>query len=283
MEGNPLRIKLGLDPTGPLIHIGRGVPLLKLKRFQELGHTPVIVIGNYTAMIGDASDKPSGRKVISEADIDKNATEYLHQIAKVIDLSKAEVRYNRDWLRNLTAADFLTLARSFTFSQMITRENFQSRFRSNSPIGLNEIVYPLVQGYDSVVVKADVEIGGSDQLFNLYKGREVQEAVGQVPQDIMTLKLLNATDGRKMSTSWGNTVNMTAPPQEKYDAMMQISTSELPDYLETLTDIPLATIDMYKARLESGSIDLDFVRSQLAYSVVKSFDGIKAADDLKRN
>ncbi len=231
-EGTPLRVKHGIDPTGPKIHLGRAVALWKLREFQDLGHHIVLIVGDYTAQIGDASDKTQRRVPLTAEQVQKNLKGYLDQIAKIIDVAKAEVRYNSEWLAKLDGQDLVALAREFTVNQMLARRNFKDRFDGGREIGLDEFLYPLFQGYDSAAVKADVEIGGSDQLFNLTAGRKIQEHFGQPPQDILTTKMLIGLDGRKMSTSWGNVVNITDSPTDQFGKLMRTADELIPAYAE---------------------------------------------------
>lgn len=231
-EGKPLRVKHGIDPTGPKIHLGRAVVLWKLREFQALGHQIVLIVGDYTAQIGDASDKDQRRVPLTKDQIAENLTGYLDQIAKIIDVAKAEVRHNSEWLGKLDGQILVELAREFTVNQMLARRNFKERFEAGREIGLDEFLYPLFQGYDSVAVNADVEIGGSDQLFNLTAGRRIQEHCGQSPQDILTTKMLTGLDGRKMSTSWGNVVNIADAPQEQFGKLMRMADEYIPEYAE---------------------------------------------------
>ena len=206
-SGKKLRIKHGIDPTGPKIHIGRASQLWKLRAFQELGHQVVLIIGDFTAQIGDASDKQTKRKALSKKEVKANMKDYAKQIGKILDMKKVELRYNSEWLGKMEIKDLLDLKMNFTAQQMIQRRNFKERWDKGKPIGLHELDYPLFQGYDSMAIKADVEVGGFDQLFNLKTGRVVQKIFKQPSQDILILKMLDGLDGRKMSTSWGNVIN----------------------------------------------------------------------------
>ncbi len=246
LSGEKLRIKHGIDPTGSKIHIGRATQLWKLKAFQDLGHKIVLIIGDFTAQIGDASDKQAARKPLSEGEIRKNLKNYLKQIGKILDIKKTEAHYNSEWLKKMTVRDLLRLSMGFTAQQMIQRRNFKERWDQGKPIGLYELDYPLLQGYDSVAIKADLEIGGVDQLFNLQAGREIQKMFNQKPQDILTLKMLSGLDGRKMSTSWGNVINMIDFPNDMFGKMMSMHDEMIVDYFELCTKIPLAEIEKIK-------------------------------------
>lgn len=283
LSGKPLRVKLGIDPTGPDIHIGRGATLKKLREFQDLGHQVVLIIGDFTAQIGDSSDKPEGRKRLTSETIDQNLVNYLSQIGKIVDLSKAEVRHNSEWLGKLSAADWINLASNFTVQQMISRDNFANRLDKGLPVGLHELLYPLAQGYDSVAVEADVEMGGTDQLFNLHAGRKLQEVYGQKPQDIISMQLMIGTDGRKMSTSWGNVIRIIEAPAEKYGKIMSIPDQLIPVYMEMLTDIPMDEIRAIEQAIESGTTNPMEAKKRLAYSIVKTFDGEALAEEAQKH
>src|SRR3989344_1138594 len=229
-SGKKLRIKLGIDPTGEKIHIGRAIVLWKLREFQELGHQVVLIIGDFTAQIGDPSDKLSKRPMLSREQVEKNMRDYLSQIGKILDLHKTETRYNSKWLDKLNFRETAELAESFSVQQMLHRRNFQERWKEGQDISLREFLYPIIQGYDSVAIKADVELGGTDQLFNLMAGREVQKQCGQKPQDVMTVGMLSGTDGRKMSTSWGNVINIVDPADEQFGKIMSMPDKMIQDY-----------------------------------------------------
>ena len=241
-SGKKLRVKFGIDPTGTKIHIGRAVALWKLREFQDLGHKIVLIIGDYTALIGDPSDKLEKRPMLTAAAIRENLKGYLAQIGKIIDLKKTEIRYNSEWLSKLKFADTLDLTDLFSASQMIERRNFKERWEKEQEISLREFMYPLMQGYDSVAVKADVELGGTDQLFNLTAGRKIQQHYGQKPQDILMTGMLDGTDGRKMSTSWGNVINVTDAPAEQYGRVMSVRDDLIGQYFRLATDVPAAKI-----------------------------------------
>ncbi len=276
-SGKQLRIKHGIDPTGPKIHIGRAVQFWKLRAFQDLGHQIVLIIGDFTAQIGDASDKQAMRKPLTEAQIKENLKDYTNQIAKILDIKKTEINFNSKWLSKLTAKDMLSLAMRFTAQQMIQRRNFKERWDSGKPIGLHELSYPLFQGYDSVAVKADVEIGGSDQLFNLQAGRELQKMFGQIPQDIVTLKMLNGLDGRKMSTSWGNVITIVDEPNDMYGKIMSMKDELIPEYFELCTALPMEEVEKVKSDLAGGSVNPRDLKARLAKEIVAIYHGQKSA------
>jgi tyrosyl-tRNA synthetase len=282
-SGEKLRIKFGIDPTGPDIHIGRGSTIKKLREFQDLGHTIVLIIGDGTARIGDSSDKISGREVLSQEEIDKNKEKYLEQIGKILDIEKTEVHHNSEWIDKLTATDWVELSSLFTLQQMIERENFSKRIKEGNPVGLQEALYPIIQGYDSVAIKADVEIGGTDQLFNLLAGRKVQKHFNMAEQDILTLQLLAGTDGRKMSTSWGNTILITDEPKEKYGRMMRVSDQLIPVYMESATDIPMERVNKIKDKIENSDENPMEYKKELAYAVVELYDGKESAKEAQKH
>mgnify|MGYP000025005346 CR=1 FL=1 len=266
-----LRIKYGIDPTDPRLHLGHGACLLKLKAFQELGHIPILIIGDFTAQIGDASDKPRARKPLSQKEAQENARFYLKEFSKIIDLKKAEVYQNSKWLKKLKLQNFISLASHFTAQQMIQRRNFKERWERGEAIGVHEILYPILQGYDSVMVKADVEIGGFDQLFNLKVGREIQKIFGQTPQDIMTLKMLPGPDGKKMSKSEGNAIFLNDPPEQMYGKIMRIDDSLVLPYFELCTFYPIKKALKMIQEAKEAKINFKEIKSILAQEIVSLF------------
>lgn len=276
-SGKKLRIKHGVDPTGPKIHIGRAIQLWKLKELQDLGHQIVLIIGDFTAQIGDASDKQAMRRPLSEREVGENMKNYLKQIGKVLDANKIELRRNSEWLNNLKIKKLISLSMKFSAQQMIQRRNFKERWEKGKPIGLHELNYPLFQGYDSVMVKADLEIGGADQLFNLKAGREIQKNCGQKPQDIMILKMLFGLDGRKMSTTWGNTINITDPPQEMYGKIMSMKDELMEDYFELCTKVPFQELRRIKKSLKEKNINPRDLKTRLAREIIILYYNKKAA------
>ena len=276
-SGRKLRIKHGVDPTGPKIHIGRATQLWKLKAFQDLGHQIVLIIGDFTAQIGDASDKQEMRRSLSAEEIKENMKDYLPQIYKILDAKKTEVHYNSEWLDKLSAKDLLSLSANFTAQQMIQRRNFKERWDGGTPIGLYELNYPLFQGYDSVAVKADLEIGGFDQLFNLKAGRDIQRAFKQEPQDIMALKMLFGLDGRKMSTSWGNIIAIVDNPKDMYGKLMSMKDELIIDYFELCAEISLPEIEKIKEQLKDKKVNPRDIKARLAFEIVKMYHGEKEA------
>lgn len=282
LSGRRLNIKFGVDPTGPRIHLGRATALLKLKDFQDLGHKIILIIGNFTAQIGDASDKDSLRKPLTEKEIKDNLKTYLEQIGKVIDLSKAEVYYNEQWLSVLKLHTLLSLSMNFTAQQMIQRRNFKERWEAGKPIGLHEMFYPILQGYDSVAVNAAVELGGFDQLFNLKTGRDVQKFFGGKPQDIITLKMIYGLDGRKMSTSWGNVINILDEPNLMFDKIMSLQDNLVGDYFECCTRVPMAEIKKYKKGLDGKKVNPKEVKKILAKAIVSIFYSKEVAEKAEK-
>jgi tyrosyl-tRNA synthetase len=226
----PLRVKLGIDPTAPDIHVGHAIPLQRMAAFQRAGHVGVLIVGDYTGRIGDPSGLSIERPVLSDEEIDSNAKRYFQQAAQIIDPDKTEVRFNGEWLAQLDFAAVVRLTRTITVARLLERDDFAKRFSTQAPISVSELLYPLMQAYDSVAVEADVELGGTDQLYNLLAGREVMQAYGLEPQVALTTPLLIGTDGRKMSASLGNYIGLGEPPEEQFGKTMRISDEQLPEY-----------------------------------------------------
>ncbi|HEU5214552.1 MAG TPA: tyrosine--tRNA ligase [Gaiellaceae bacterium] len=250
--GRPLRVKFGIDVTSPDIHIGRGVPLQKLRTFQDDGHKAVLIVGDYTTRIGDPSGRSTERPILSDEEIDANAQLYLEQ-AKVIlrdDPELLEVRHNGEWLSKLTYEDVVRLGRIVTVARMLERDDFEKRYRAGEPISVSELLYPLMQAYDSVAIEADVELGGTDQLYNLLAGREVMQAYGLEPQVVLTTPLLLSWDGEKMSSSVGNNIPLTAAPEEMFGRTMRIPDSQLEEWWTLLAERPVPEGDPMAAKLE---------------------------------
>lgn len=276
--GVKLRIKLGIDPTSPNIHLGRSIPLLKLKDFQEQGHTVVFIIGDSTGLIGDTSDKDSERPMLSKEIVQKNLETYIEQAAKIIDIKKAEIYHNSEWLDTLSYQEIGRQAGVFSLNSFIMRENIRRRLDDGKRVSLRELLYPLMQGYDSVKVRADVEIGGTDQRFNLLAGRDLQREYNQTPQDIITNPLLEGLDGRKMSSSWGNTVNILDTPNDMYGKIMSLKDEFIIRYFTLVTRIPLEVIDDYSLELKAGTNPRD-IKKKLAYELVKMYHSENLAKD----
>jgi tyrosyl-tRNA synthetase len=242
LSGKKLRIKLGIDPTSPDIHIGRAVSLLKLRDFQRLGHTPVLIVGDFTSIIGDTSDKDSERPMLDPKTIKENQKTYFEQIGKIIDLNKAELKYNSSWLEILNYREIAEQANFFSLSDFIARDNIARRLNAGKKVSLREVLYPLMQGYDSFAVQADVELGGTDQRFNLLAGRTIQEKYGQVPQSIVMNPLIEGLDGRKMSSSWGNVISLTQEPSDMYGKIMSMADAQVENYFNLCTRVPVEEI-----------------------------------------
>ena len=271
-----LRIKLGIDPTGSRIHIGRAVTLWKLRQFQELGHQITFVAGTFTAQIGDTSDKESERKMLTNEEVTNNFKSYHAQLSKILDMDKVEVFQNGDWFNKMHLEEFFKLTSLFTIQQMTERENFAKRIKSNKPVGLHETLYALLQGYDSVMMKTDLEVGGTDQLFNMLAGRTVQKAYDQVPQSVMTFHILEGMDGRKMSTSWGNCIYIDDEPLEMYGKVMAINDELIPSYFKMATDVPMDVIEQIEKDMAMGANPRD-TKASLAREIVARYNGKKAA------
>lgn len=282
LSGRQLRIKLGVDPTGGKIHIGRAVPLRKLREFQRLGHQVVFIVGDFTAQIGDASDKTEKRPMLTRAQIDENLKDYKSQISKILDISKTEFVYNNDWLSKLTFGEVATLAECFSVQQMLARRNFKDRYDEGKEISLREFLYPMMQGYDSVAVKADVEIGGFDQLFNLKAGRVIQEFYGMPKQNIMMFSMLEGTDGRKMSTSWNNIITIVDEPFDMFGKIMAINDSLIIRYFLLCTDLALIDIQAHEIELAQGANPKD-IKMKLALELVTLYHNEKEASLAKNS
>jgi len=277
-ENKPLVVKLGLDPTAPDIHLGHTVPLRKLRLFQEFGHQVVIVIGGFTARIGDPTGKSVTRPPLTKEEVLKNAETYKTQIFKVLDPEKTIVRDNSDWLESMNFADVLRLASSYTVARMMERDDFSKRFKEGRPIGVHEFMYPLMQGQDSVALHADVEFGGTDQTFNLLMGRHLQELEGQEPQVVITMPLLEGLDGvQKMSKSLGNYIGIDEEPKEMYGKAMSIPDELMMRYFMLVTDMPIEEQEDMVKRLESGELHPRDAKMQLARTIVRLYHGEEAA------
>jgi tyrosyl-tRNA synthetase len=269
----PLRAKLGMDPTAPDLHLGHTVVLRKLKHFQDLGHTVIFLIGDFTGMIGDPTGRSATRPPLSREQIEQNAETYKAQVFKILDPQKTVIDFNRRWFSKFTADDFIRLAAKYTVSQMLEREDFHKRFLEEKPIAVHELLYPLAQGYDSVALEADVELGGTDQKFNLLVGRELQRAYGQEPQVVLTTPILEGLDGvQKMSKSLGNAIGIHEPPLEMYGKIMSVSDEIMWRYYELLTDVSMTEIE--KMKRESHPMQ---AKKELARRIVADFHSADAA------
>jgi tyrosyl-tRNA synthetase len=282
--GKPMRVKAGFDPTAPDLHVGHTVLIRKLKHFQDLGHTVIFLIGDFTGMIGDPTGRSVTRPPLTRADIDRNAETYKAQVFKILDSQKTVVDFNSRWFAKMTAEDFIRLAAKFTVSQMLEREEFHKRFQEEKPIAIHELLYSICQGYDSVALEADVELGGTDQKFNLLMGRTLQKDFGQPSQIILTMPILEGTDGvQKMSKSYGNYIGINEPPLEMYGKVMSISDEMMWRYYELLTDTSLPEIGRMKQDAASGAAHPMALKKELARTIVADFHsaeaGVKAGED----
>ncbi|MDD2935218.1 MAG: tyrosine--tRNA ligase [Candidatus Pacebacteria bacterium] len=281
-SGKKLRIKLGIDPTSPNIHLGRSIPLLKLRDFQELGHQAVFIIGDFTGTIGDTSDKESERPMLEQETIKKNLKNYIAQAGKIVDMKKAEIYYNSKWLGKLGYGEIGFQADQFSLNEFISRENISKRLNDGKRIVLRELLYPLMQAYDSVQVKADVELGGTDQKFNVLAGRTLQKAYKQEPQNIITNPLIEGLDGRKMSSSWGNTVNLMDSPDDMFGKLMSLKDEFIIRYFTLLTRVDMKEIRKYEVEMNSGANPKDY-KMKLAYEIVRFYHSEKDAQKAKDN
>ncbi|MGD0844843.1 MAG: tyrosine--tRNA ligase [Geobacteraceae bacterium] len=283
-SGVPLRIKAGFDPTAPDLHLGHTVLLHKMRQFQQLGHEIYFLIGDFTGMIGDPTGKSETRKPLTREDVLKNAETYKEQVFKILDPAKTRVVFNSEWLARLTASDLIGLAAKYTVARMLEREDFSNRFANQLPISIHEFLYPLIQGYDSVALKADVELGGTDQKFNLLVGRELQREWGQPPQTVITMPLLEGLDGvNKMSKSLGNYIGINEPADEIYGKVMSISDELMCRYYELLSDMSLIEMDKLKAGIKNGSFHPMEIKKQLGREMVTRYHGTAAAAQAEEN
>lgn len=277
-SGEKLRIKLGIDPTASKIHIGRAISLWKLRELQDLGHTIVLIIGDFTGLIGDTSDKESERPMLSEDQVKENMKDYFDQIGKIIDISKAETHVNSKWLKELGYLEIAEQADYFSLNEFTSRENIAKRVKEGKRVSLRELLYPLMQGYDSVAIKADVEVGGTDQKFNLLAGRTMQKKYGQQPQDLMTFALLEGTDGRKMSSSWGNVINIVDEPKEMFGKVMATLDSLIVKYFTLVTRVPLEEVAEMEKAMKEGSLNPRDAKVRLGKELVAMYYGKEAAE-----
>lgn len=282
--GRPLRIKAGFDPTAPDLHLGHTVLLNKMRQFQELGHQVIFLIGDFTGLIGDPTGKNATRKPLSEADVAENAKTYAAQVFKVLDREKTELRFNSEWFGKMSAADMIRLAAKHTVARMLERDDFHKRYTGQQPIAIHEFLYPLVQGYDSVALKADVELGGTDQKFNLLVGRQLQSEIGQAPQIVITMPLLEGLDGiNKMSKSLGNYIGINEAPNEIFGKTMRISDDLMWRYFELLSfKQSLADISRMRADVAASQANPRDFKLALALELVERFHGKPAADESLR-
>ena len=271
--GKPLRVKFGVDPTAPRLHLGHTVVLRKLRQFQELGHQVIFLIGDFTARIGDPSDRLAARKPLTDKEIQENIKTYKQQVGKVLDLTKVEIRNNSEWHSNMDFAELFQLTSYFTVNQMLERDMYKERMRKKKPLWIHEFLYPILQGYDSVALQADVELGGTDQTFNLLAARDIQPHYHQPPQDILTVPLIEGTDGKdKMSKSVGNTIDLQDTPKDMYGKTMSIPDKLIIKYFTLLTDVPLSSIKEYEKAMSGGANPKDY-KAKLAQELVKMYHG----------
>jgi len=282
--GVPLKIKAGFDPTAPDLHLGHTVLLQKLKHFQELGHDVYFLIGDFTGLIGDPTGKSETRKALTREDISRNAETYKEQVFKILDPYKTKIAFNSEWLGKLDSFEMIRLASELTVARMLEREDFKNRFENGKPISIHEFLYPLIQGYDSVAMEADVELGGTDQLFNVLMGRDMQRSRGQEPQIVLTLPLLEGLDGvNKMSKSLGNYIGITDPANEIYGKVMSISDSLMYRYYELLSDLSTPEIAQLKKDVEDGTLHPKAVKQKLARELTTRFHSDEAALQAEQN
>jgi tyrosyl-tRNA synthetase len=283
-SGKPLRIKAGFDPTAPDLHLGHTVLIRKLKHFQDLGHTVIFLIGDGTGLIGDPTGRNATRPPLSREQLDANAETYKTQVFKILDQQKTEVRYNTEWLFKLNYEGFVRLTAKFTVSQMLEREDFSKRFNEEKPISVHELLYPMMQGYDSVALECDVELGGTDQKFNLLMGRKLQQDYGQPPQIVLTMPLLEGLDGdRKMSKSYGNYVGITETAQEMFGKLMSINDLLMWRYYELLTDLTIPEIEQLKADVAAGKLHPMRAKKDLAKRIIADFHSPADAEAAEEN
>ncbi|MEN2984730.1 MAG: tyrosine--tRNA ligase [Dictyoglomaceae bacterium] len=286
-EGRPLRVKLGADPSAPDLHLGHAVVLRKMRQFQELGHQVIFIIGDFTARIGDPSGRSETRKSLSPEQVKRNALTYQEQVGKILDISKAEIRYQEEWFGNMKLEDVINLLSKYTIARILERDDFSFRFKENKPIFLHEVLYPLLQAYDSVAIKADIELGGTDQKFNLLVGREIQKEFGQEPQVAMLMPILEGLDGKqKMSKSLGNYVGITESPNNMYGKIMSIPDELLIRYFQLATDLPKNEIEKIEKGLKNGTIHPRDAKARLAREIVRIYHGeeksIEAEEEFNR-
>ena len=277
-EGRPLRIKLGIDPSAPDLHLGHAVVLGALRRFQDLGHVAVLIVGDFTGRVGDPTGQSETRPMLTADALEANARTYLEQADRVLDLGRADVRWNSEWLAALRFDDVARLASVLTVARLLDRDDFSARYREGRPISLSEFLYPLMQGYDSVAIEADVELGGTDQTFNLLVGRDIQRAHGQEPQVAFTVPLLQGTDGvRKMSKTYGNHIGLTDPPEEQFGKAMSIPDAMIPTWFRLCTGLPPEELDRIERGLADGSLHPAEAKRRLAAEIVSRYQGPDAA------
>jgi tyrosyl-tRNA synthetase len=277
-SGKPLRLKMGFDPSKPDLHVGHAVGLRKLRQFQELGHTVVLIVGDWTARVGDPSGRDETRQMLTAEQVRANAETYMQQFFHIVDRERTEVRWQSEWFEKFTLADVFNLTSRFTMQQLLAHETFRKRNDEGNPVTIMELMYPLLQAYDSVAINADVEFGGMDQKFNILAGRELMRSLGMEPQQVLLVPLLVGMDGRKMSKSFDNTVDLTMPPSEMYGRVMAMSDDVIVPYFESVTDVPMVDVDQLKDALRHGTNPRD-LKMRMAREIVAQFhDGAAATE-----
>lgn len=278
-KGAPLKVKLGIDPTSPNVHLGFTVVMRKLRQFQDLGHEVILIVGDYTATVGDPSGKNKTRPILTHDEVLRNAETYQQQFFKIVDPARTRVVHNGDWFSRLSFGEVTRLMSQITVAQMLEREDFQKRYRGGQPISLHEFLYPMMQAYDSVMIDADVELGGMDQKFNVLRGRELQRSMGKEPQAGVFLPILLGTDGReKMSKSLGNDIGINEPPQSMYHKLYTLPDALVESYFELLTDAPMDEVRARLAEAAAGRLNPNVLKDELARTIVAQYHGREAAD-----
>jgi tyrosyl-tRNA synthetase len=278
-KGSPLKVKLGIDPTSPNVHLGFTVVMRKLRQFQDLGHEVILIVGDYTATVGDPSGKNKTRPILTHEEVLRNAETYKQQFFKIVDPARTRVVHNGDWFSRLTFTEVTRLMSQITVAQMLEREDFQKRYRGGQPISLHEFLYPMMQAYDSVMIDADVELGGMDQKFNVLRGRELQRSLGKEPQVGVFLPILLGTDGKeKMSKSLGNDIGINEPPQAMYHKLYSLPDALVESYFELLTDAPMDDIRARLAEAAAGRLNPNVLKDELARIIVAQYHGRDAAE-----
>ena len=276
--GKSLRVKAGFDPTAPDLHLGHTVLLQKMKQFQDFGHEIIFLVGDFTGMIGDPTGRSETRKSLTEEEVKESALTYLQQVFKILDEKKTVVKYNSEWMSRFTSTDMINLAARYTVARMLERDDFQKRLSKNLPVSIHELIYPLIQGYDSVALKADVELGGTDQKFNLLVGRDLQRAYGMAPQTVLTMPLLEGTDGvQKMSKSLGNSIGVFDPPGEMYGKIMSVSDDLMWRFYELLSDTEEKELEKIKTEAASGAVNPKEIKMRLAKELVARYHSTESA------
>jgi tyrosyl-tRNA synthetase len=275
--GKPLRLKMGFDPSKPDLHIGHAVGIRKLRQFQELGHTVVLIVGDWTAQIGDPSGRDESRTMLTPAQVQANAQTYMDQFFLLVDRARTEVRWQSEWFGKFTLADVFNLTSRFTFADMMEHETFEKRVKEGRALSIMELMYPLLQAYDSIAIDADVEFGGMDQKFNILQGRRLQAMLGKTPQEVFLVPLIVGTDGRKMSKSFGNTIDLKAEPTDMYGKVMSLVDSVVIEYFRWVTDVPDQELDEMERAMQTAQVNPRDLKMRLAREIVTQFHGADAA------